>query len=190
MDNNDFKQQFTQNIKTNVAQDTVTSPSVIGSPSRVPGASASKGGAIQLPWIVSGILALALVIESIVLAISLTSYFAITNEDYETLEDEDIEEIEYSDSYIYDDNDNLLGFDLSCTSGDGGSYSFSPANTFEQKSNSGSIMSSGKYQIVNNSLIQINASGTPEKVLYFDGSSVADGTVVYDCNENIDESEE
>lgn len=171
MDNNsNFEQQFTQNLKAS-APASVTATTT---------ASDNK-----LPLIVAIVLAVITLVESIVLVITLNNYFSLVNTgeegDYEVpIEDESVD-----NSYVFDENYNLIAVNLTCVADDGASYNFTTDNTFEQYNGAGSLTASGSYTITNDSLISLTGSN---KVLYYDSLDVADGLTVYTCEEAATEA--
>lgn len=171
MDNNsNFEQQFTQNLKASAAT----------APMESTNASSNK-----LPLAIAIALAAITLVESIALVITLNNYFSITNEevtDYET----SIEEEPIADAYVYDDDYNLIAFDLICTTEDGSYYSFSSDKKFEQHNAIGAISNSGSYTIANDSLVSLSNGN---KVLYYDGFDIADGLTIYTCEEVVTETD-
>lgn len=173
MDNsNSFEQQFAQNLKATAqpVQYYNTNPS-------------GNSGNSKLSLVIIISLAAITLVESIVLLITLRNYFSTVNnyfalsEEYSrgttTTDDEENDNVD--NVYIYDDNENLTAMDVTCTTADGNSYSFTNTGTYT----GGGI--SGTYTITNDSLISLSGSS---KVLYYDGSTVADGLTIYECKEN------
>lgn len=178
MDNNDFEQQFTQNIKASIAQPSVQSPTAY-EPS-----STHTAGAItnKFPLIIAIALAAVTLVESIALIITLNNYFSYVNDDY--IEEDDTEDIvtQY-DNYVYDDDYNLTAINLTCKNDDGTSYVFTTDGKYQALNSSSSLSNFGTYTITNDSLISLNNTDGTNKVLYYDGFSVADGLTIYSCEE-------
>lgn len=167
MDNNgNFEQQFTQNLKASAP---VAQP--VG----------ADTGNSKLPLIIAIVLAVVTLIESIVLIITLTNYFSFFNtngEEEEYYEEVPVDEEAYIDNnYNYDSEFNLTAFNVTCTSNDGASYTFDLTNNY---SYSGTPSSTGTYTINDSDLISLSNS---DKVLYYNGVSVADGLTLYTCTE-------
>ena len=174
MDNNDFEQQFTQNVKKTMPAKSATTT----------GDSLSK-----LPLVVAIVLGIVTLIESIILIVTLINFFQVVNpveeeisvdvEEYDTIGDED----EFTG---YNDNDELVWLNLTCTNEDSNSkYVFTKTKDFQQFKGS-DIVNSGTYSIVNDTLVSLSGDGG--KVLFYDGYSVADGLTIYDCDFDVEES--
>lgn len=165
MDNSNFEQQFTQNVKTTAMP---------------PVPSMASEGTGKLPLIIAIILGVVTLIETIVLVITLSGHFAYLNSnsevDYETAVEDDY----VNSAYVYDKDYNLTALNLTCVASDGSTYELTTDNQFSQHDNNGSPIASGSYSITNDSLISL---ADTNKVLYFDGFDVADGLTVYTCKE-------
>ena len=170
MDNNDFEQQFTQKVKSSV-------------PPAQPVAVREEPS--KLPLIIAAVLAAITLIESIVLVITLINYFQIIN----PIEDDNIAESDYfvDDGLSgYDENGSLIWLNLTCTNKDSGDkIVLTESKSFQQYKGS-SVTESNTYTIVNDSLISL--SGDEEKVLFYDGYSIADGLKIYDCDFDVEET--
>lgn len=175
MDNNSsFEQQFVQNIQ-NAAQSQVEPP-------RSSKSSSASQPSPKIPLIISLILAVIVLIEAIALLIVTISYFSLSDAYYNyevSISDESDSGLE---AYSFDTEGNLTAISLNCTS-DNGTYNFKSDNTYEQQERSSGASSSGAYSILNDSLISLSGSNDSEKVLYFDGFDIADGTTIYQCEE-------
>ena len=169
MDNSNFEQQFKQNLKTPVET--------------VPVATTANSS--KLPLVIAIALAAITLVESIVLLITLSNYFAVTNEepaDWDIASEEEVD----SGVYTYDDNYNLTAFNLKCTAEDGSYYTLDTDNQYEEHNAADAIVASGPYSITNDSLVSLSGSN---KVLYYDGFDIADGLTIYTCEEVITESD-
>lgn len=167
MDNNSFEQQFTQSLNA------------------VPLQSADSGmGKSKLPVIISIVLAVIVVIESIALIFIVNNPSSGTEEDYDVDDGYIEEEEDYVDNnYAYDDNDNLIAMNASCKATDGSTITLDTSGKYTA---TGPLAGSGTYTITNDSLISLSGS---DKILYYDGWSLADGLTIYSCEEtdNIQE---
>lgn len=169
MDNaNNFEQQFSQNVKAAAV---------------APVPTANSEGSSKLPLVVAIALAAVTLVESIVLIITLSNYFALTNytED-EYYESEEVYNESTADAYVYDDDYNLAAVGITCTAENGATITLDTTNKY-----SGSSLGSGTYTITNDSLISLQGSN---KVLYYDGVDLADGLTIYTCEEVTSESSE
>lgn len=183
---NSFEQQFTQNLQASMA----TAPE---KPNK------SKFAVITI------ILAVIIVLESIVLiAVIVSSNMQQSSsedfaEEYEEIEEDEGEEdltetdpTEYEiDAYYYKDN-SLSAFSLICIQDSSlASFNFSPDNSVREYDSSSSLIASGTYSISNEHLIKITYSNdNKERVLYYDGTNIADGLTIYYCNENYERATE
>lgn len=165
MDNNgNYERQFAQNLK---------------SATPIPMENASTGSN-KLLLVITIMLAIITLMESIALITTLNNYFSIMNEEV-VVDESSFEEEPVYDAYVYDDDYNLTAFNLICTTEDGSYFSFDSDKKFEQHNTTGAISASGSYTITNDSLITLSGS---DKVLYYDGFDIADGLTIYNCEEN------
>ena len=186
MDNKSFEQQFAESIKA----PTTSSPtppmfptkSPKAAPVNVPTPTTSQPKISLFVAIMFGFIAL---IEAIALVITLNNYFSlldISSEENVTEEDEPVDEI-----YKYDTDLNLVAFDLVCVSKDSSYYVFDIDNEYEYFNGANSLAASGKYTITNDDLISVTGL---DKVLYYDGTDIADGLNIYECEEvTLEESD-
>ena len=169
MDNNsNFEQQFTQNLKASAA----------------PVADSSSSSS-KLPLVVAIALAAVTLVESIVLIVTLSNYFSLVGSMNETevVEESIPEDSLVDNNYTYDDSDNLVSMNVKCTNGNGVSYDLKTDNSYTL-SGSDSANATGTYTITNDSLVSLSGSN---KVLYYDGISLADGLTIYECEEDVSE---
>ena len=174
MDNNsNFEQQFTQNLKASA-------------PVAQPVAASTENN--KLPLIIAIVLAIVTLVETIALIISLTTRptTVTTTSQPETYYGEvPVEGEDYIDEdYTYDDDFNLTAFRATCTAEDGSTYTFDLSNNFTK---SGDSSSNGTYSITDSDLISLSNS---DKVLYYNGISVADGLTVYTCEQATESTTE
>ncbi len=164
MDNNNFEQQFTQNVKSTMPQPAMETPV----------------GSSKLPLIIALALAAITLVESIVLIIAFVNFFGEDTSEEIINEDISVEENNY---YQYDNDGNLVSLNLTCTAEDGAKYVLTNSKTYEHRDASGSVTNSGDYSIVNDSLVSLTSSNG-NKVLYYDWVSLADELTLYDCDED------
>lgn len=170
---NNFEQQFVHGIQADIAKQ----PEESNSP---------KNRFI----IISIVLTIIIVIESAFLVILLLNQNSDLDEEYdeemeyeEELDDEDGSEY-HQDAYYYKDS-SLSSFNLICTSDDSSSFEFYQDNSVKELSSDESL--SGTYSIVNSHLVSLSYPNMEkERVLYYDGSNIADGLTIYYCNENYE----
>ncbi len=173
--NNNFEQQFTQNVKSVTPVQSV----------------AAGEGSSKLPLIISIVLGAVTLIESIILVVTLVNFFQVVNPTEEEI-NADVEEYDTigdDDEFVgYNDDDEVDWLNLTCTNEEtGNQYVLTQSKSFQKYENS-SLVNSGSYAVFNDSLISL--SGDEGKVLFFDGYSIADGLTVYDCDFDLEESVE
>ena len=174
-DDSSFEKQFEQNVKEKVQvqqQEKKNTIAQTGS-NGIAGAKSQK----NLLAITIAILAFVILVESIALAITLNNYFSLVNdEDTDNVVEGDIDLSD--DNHVYDDEDNLKSIQSICTAESGMSYSLDNSNKYKQSDSSGTVIDSGDYKIVNYDLVSLSNN---DKVLYYDGTSLADGLIIYTC---------
>lgn len=164
MNNDNFEQQFKQNIQ-NATAHSVAPPS---QPSK-------------LPMVIIAALSIVLVVESIALTITLINYFAITSsekisDNYQPIA---VESPNTGNSYIYDQDDNIIAMSATCTNENGASFVLDTQKNFKEYSASGSLTNSGTYSMSNGFIVSL--SGDSKRNLYFENTVLAEGDVIYDC---------
>ena len=180
MDNNNFEQQFTQNLRAMPPQ---------------PAMPSSNSGS-KLPLIIAIILAVVVLFESIVLLIALVNNSSTSKvaeeETYEEGEDDeyDIPSEELEEYYQYDDEDNLTAFKETCRNTDGSYYAFTTDNKYQYYDSSSSLASSGTYSIARDTVVTLNGTNDQNKILYYGTIFIADGNTFYDCDELTNNSNE
>ncbi len=170
MDNQSFEQQFTQNVRSSAVQP----------------ASMEPGGSSKLPLIVSAILAVIVLIESVALIIMLSNYSTANNEYFADDTTEIGSEDGTDDTFVYDEDGNITAMEITCTNENGAKITLSKSNKLEIFDANSTPIDSGDYTITYDSIISFTGSGN-DRPLYYDGSFLADDTVIYDCEETIDE---
>ena len=170
MDNQDFEQQFTQNVRSSVIKPV----------------AAEGSGPSKLPIIIAVILTLIVVVESIALFATIGNYSTAAKEylAYEEITPELDNGTE--SNYSYDDEYNLTAMEITCTNENGAKITLSKSNKLEIFDANSTLIDSGDYTITYDSIISFTGSGN-DRPLYYDGSFLADDTVIYDCEETIDE---
>ncbi len=185
MENNNFEKQFKSSI------DNATLDSNIHKPVAPNLYNAKKDDSSKLPWIVSIVLAIIILIESIALAIVLVNYFNIVNaEDAEwapeaSEEDTSLENNTNDENFIYDDDYYLTAANLKCTNDDGAMIVLDTSNNFKRYDNASALIDSGNYSIKDDGLISVTSNGSDNgKVFYYNYASIADGLTIYNCEED------
>ena len=174
---NNFEQQFTQNLQTSMAA--------------APSATQNNN---KLQLVITIALAAIVLFESIALLIALINFpspndnLAYENSESEQVESEEVEFVE--DTFFYDENDNLVALNLKCTSDDGATMVFASDNTFKQYDQNTTMIESTNYSIHDSKLIEVlnPINSESPKVFYFDGMDVADGLKIYKCSSTEDDS--
>ena len=165
MDKDNYEQEFIQNVKNTTRTSKTNAPKTSHS--------------TKLPWIITAILAVIVVAESIVLGILLVNYFS--EEDYPT--DLEIGDINTEEGvYYYDREGNLIAFVLTCTSEDGIKYSFQSNNQY-QKYNDTELLTTGTYLISENVVVNLKSSTDEESKYYYDGFSIENEAESYECED-------
>ena len=182
MENNNYEQEFIQNVKR-------TSQPV---PSRQTALKTSANTSVA-PLVIAIILALVVLIESIALAIFAVNYGEAldlyggdysSEIEYDSVSDSP-EALSEASSYNYDDDYNITAFDLTCTTDDGSKYTFTKSKSYQKTDASSNSTSSGSYSIINSGAVVLNSSNTnEEKIVYYDGYDIIEGTTFYACEEN------
>lgn len=169
MDNNN-KQEFIPNSKQEVAQ-----------PSLQPTSYSKPTTSLKLPLIVSLTMGIVAILEAIALVIVIINMVNVENYDYSDLE-ATVEEV--PDAYKFDSNDDIVAFSLTCTSHDNARMTFTGNNTYSIYDQSSSQIGSGTYSIIRSSAVTLKDKDGSSKTVYYDGTSIIDGTTFYECQEN------
>ena len=174
MDNNNFEQQFTQNVKSAMPAKPVAN---------------TGDGSSRLPLVVAIVLGVITLVETVILAVTLVNFFQVVNPAEEEAIESDYEPFSGEDeSTGYNDDDELVWLNVTCTNKDSDSkYVFTKSKSY-QLYNGSNLVNSGSYTIVNDSLVSL--SGNEGKVLFYDGWSIADGLTIYDCDFEVEETTE
>lgn len=165
MDNNNFEQQFIHNVQQTTAGPPVPTP--------------QQPTTSKLPLVIALALACIVIVESIALLITLTNYFSITSPEQNSDQVIAAEDYQTNNSYLYDQDENLISVKTNCTDDKGVSYRFDTNNTVSIYDESNSLVKSEEYSVTHNNLITF--SSDPNHVFYFDGFTLADGLHVYSC---------
>ena len=175
--NNNYEQQFIQNVKQS------TTPVVPASSSMSSGNPESSS---KLPLIIAIILACALLIESIVLVFFATrsvSPSAEVEQDTSDIPEDTPEALSDASNFTFDENFAITAFNLTCTNENGTKYVFDKSNTYQKINSATTPIDSGSYSIVNSAAVVLNNSQNAEEVIYYDGYYVIDGLTFYECEE-------
>ena len=166
MDKDNYEQEFIQNVKNTTRANKTSAPKASHS--------------TKLPWIITAILAVIVVAESITLTFLLVNYFN-EEEDYPPeLVRDDINTEE--GIFYYDREGYLIAFVLTCTSKDGTKYSFQSNNQY-QKYNDAELLTTGTYTISENDAVNLKSSTDEEEKYFYDGFSIESETESYDCED-------
>lgn len=178
-----FEQQFMQNVKT-APQPVVPKP---------------EGNPKPLQLIISIILGVVVVLQSIGLII-LASNSAVSESSEEEYDDGETEEDTENLPYVYNDNNELVSMEATCTAENGSYLALTKDNSFEEygivsptadsdshvtKSTgeaSPTLIDSGSYSVIRDSVFVFNKP-SGNRTLYFDGFTLTDGSVFYECEE-------
>lgn len=183
MENNNYEQDFIKNVR---ATSRVAPPANKG----VGGAD----GASRLPLIVSIVLAMVVLVESIALTVFAINYGEVldlygddvADSEFDT-NDDSPEALSEGSIYNFDENYMITAFDLTCVADDGIKYSFTKAGDYEKTDDSSNIIDSGTYSILNGSAVVLNNSDVPngdkKMVAYYDGAYLIEDTTFYTCEE-------
>ncbi len=179
MDNQNFEQQFTQNVRSSAAQPT----------------GVESGSSSKLPLVISIALAAIVLVESIVLLITISNYSNAVNnyfsdevDEGEVVEGGVIDNDTVEDDYVYDDEGNLTAMEITCTNESGTKIKLDKSNKLEILDSSSNVTASGSYTILRDSVISL-AGSSNDRTFYYDGLILADGTTIYDCEEEVNGSD-
>lgn len=175
MDNNNFEQQFTRNV-----QQAATVPPATNAINNNP----STGGALssKLPWIIVAGLSFIILLQVVALIIVLTNFSPAADDELEDGGEVDDTSVDGSDAnFLYDDNENLVAFNATCTN-NGSTYTFSTDNKYTSPNGSGT------YSVINDGVVVLD--NNTSHTLYYDSISVADGVTIYTCEEPTTEETE
>ena len=183
MENNNYEQDFIKNVR---ATSRVAPPANKG--------VGSTDGASRLPLIVSIVLAMAVLVESIALIVFAVNYGEVLDlygedlvESELDVNDDSPEALSEGSIYNFDENYMITAFDLTCVADDGMKYSFTKAGDYEKTDDSSNIIDSGTYSILNGSVVVLNNSdgsaNDKKKATYYDGAYFIEDTTFYTCEE-------
>lgn len=168
----------------------------------------SKPGKDKSFLILIGVLLCIVVIESVFLTILAIDFFDTgeIDDDGGFLPEETIEELNESGEFTFDNSGNIVAFDITCTSEEGGKYTFAKSMKYKKSAPSGET-EYGIYSILKNSAVILKdaplATESEEDsevwegdedmeentrgVIYYDGNNIIDGLTFYECVEGIAE---
>lgn len=178
MDNNNYEQEFINNVKQ--------TKQPVSSPRFVPGTTAK---ASTLPWIISMVFALIVLVESVALVIFAINYgealdlYGGGNSSESSTTNDSPEAISEGGAFNYDDDYNITAFALTCTNDDGSSYTFTKDGTYQQKNSSSNPVDSGTYTVTNSSAVVLKSPNQPnDRIVYYDGYDIVEGLSFYSCD--------
>ena len=180
MNDNSYEQEFIKNVKR------ASGPSVGGANS---GATSSS----KLPLVVSILLAIIVLVESVALIVFAINYAEVLDlygEDvaveYDSSKDSP-EDLSENSNFTFDNDYNVTAFNLECVSEDDAKYSFTKAGEYKKTDKTSAVTDSGSYSIVNSGAVILNsrsdAIGGEKKIVYYDGYNIMDGLNFYTCDE-------
>ena len=204
---NEFERNFIQNVKNDVSKQNLktskpntpvfSAPAPTSSPTPLPANHFNNNTPkkqTNLSQIISLIAIIIVIIQSIIIVVLLINNSSLTNNTATSNEnasnDIEVEEDKgsvSSETYIFDDNDNLIALNYKCVLDDDTYFILDKSNKIS-KWDAGSEVKTGNYSIFNNNLIQTSFTNDNGNVLYYDGIHLADGTTLYKCQEIVPES--
>lgn len=152
-------------------------PSMIASENNNP---QSNTASPNLPLVISIILALVVLVESIVLIFFGINFFGSHDDDYVPLDESSYDDTENS-SVEYDDTYTVTALNLQCSNDDGSTITFDDTMNYTTTGSS-QLGESGTYSIVNGEAVVLNSNSGQERVVYFDDFSIVDGIKFYTCS--------
>ena len=168
IDNSNYSEQFRQETRMSLSPQ----PSL---------RTNKKFTASTIAAIVFGVIAL---VESVFLIVVIANGLLSFEQDIPYEDDSDFE-TESDDGdyhYYYNDAGELTAFEINCTAPSGDRFTFTSSNRYTEYGSSASVIDTGSYEIINDSLISLSSlQPDSNHVLYYDGNSVAKNTTVYQC---------
>ncbi|MBQ6414609.1 hypothetical protein IJI28_03255 [Candidatus Saccharibacteria bacterium] len=136
------------------------------------------------------ILAIIVLIESVALAILAFNYGEVLDlygnnepEYNETTNNDSPEALSNDNDFTYGENYEVTAFNLICTNGDGSKYTFTKSKNYQKTDTSLGSTESGTYSIVNGGAVILNnPNQTEEKIVYYNGYDIMEGTTFYTCD--------
>ena len=174
MNNNNFEQQFMQNLQATAAP----------APTPVQAGGAGGGGS-KVPLITTIVLAVVVLVESIALVLALVSLGqANSGEYYSDEEISDEGDVDGESDYVFNDNYDLVALNVACDNQESGNkIELTTSNGYKLSDASGSVISTGTYSLLRDSIVVVKPSSGSESTLYYDGIVLADGTTIYECGD-------
>lgn len=165
MDNNDFKQQFTQDIKTST---------------KLSGPSTQNNRGFFIFMIVITCLMILQLIVSIVILTNTMSRVSEPNEEA-AVSETGFSEPEDEYASIYNDEGFLTALAATCQSEKGVVFTLDEDNTYQKTNSDSPIPETGTYTIVRGSVVNFTGSNSEQTTLFYDGYALTDGTNFYEC---------
>lgn len=137
--------------------------------------------------VIIAVLALTVVVETVALIAtsSNNSQNVEAENPEEVIDDSELgKDFTDDDSYAYDESDNLVSMNVSCTSKDNARYVFTKLNNYEEYDSNNVKIKAGTYEIIHDGIVVLKDANNNEQVLYFDGFDIAKGTDFYTCKNN------
>jgi hypothetical protein len=182
MDNN-YEQSFKQNVKTNVQASTPKANSVN---------TLERNNAFFIIAVIMGIIT---IIETIILVVFMVNYFSTDNyagvpDDYDEIDTETTEFPYEERGFIYDEDFNVLAVKATCIAQDGTKYTLDASKNYQKQDAASNTVGTGTYSVINGNIISLDGASTGDKVLYYDGETLAEGTNLFTCIKEDEDTEE
>ncbi len=161
MNDNDYREQFTHEVKASLREPTTTKK--------------------KIPGIALGIMIMLVgvaIIELIVIVLGFMGSFS-TPIDFITEENDVGDYYSDNDKYAFNSDGDIIGVELSCFNDAGESYSLSRRRTYTLTDASNQVVESGEYELINGNIVKL--LDKDDQVLFYDGMVLADGIVLFDC---------
>ena len=174
MDNNNYEQEFIKSIKQ------TKQPASSSRPAPKPTSNPST-----LPMVVAIILGIIVLVESVALTVFAVNYgvtldlYGDEGFEYDADSSENVSE---EDSIQYDEDYNIVAFDLDCVAEDDSRYTFTKSGSYQKTDNNSNLLDSGTYSVINDAAVALKSAsqGNAESV-YYDGYNIVEGVTFYDC---------
>ena len=164
MDNDNYTQQFRQNVQTDIAS----------------AANDASQRHIRLLTVIIAALSVVLVVESIALTFVFIQYSNLINEEPVIDQELVVESPGSNDTYAFDKDQNLISVKTTCANPDGKYLVLDHDNTIKEYDSADTLFSTDTYTIVHDDLITL--ASDKDRVLYFGDGYIADGLDVYNCS--------
>ena len=177
MNDNSYEQEFIKNVKR-------ASVSPVGN---------GANGSSKLPLVVSILLAVVVLLESVALIVFAINYAEVLDlyggdvvAEYDSSKDSP-EDLSENSNFTFDKDYNVIAFNLECVAEDDTKYSFTKAGEYKKTDKTSAVTDSGSYSIVNSGAVVLNGGSDTangeKKIVYYDGYNIMDGLDFYTCDE-------